>query len=1011
MARIQNSNTETTGAEDPRSSEEAPTMVQALPQTNPGYIRGALQAFTKKVLLFVRQSSMQQVHKHRSSVDVQLRQIEHFNVPEDRIVRVMALGESGAGEQEREQFERMLTLLESKEIGVVAVARHDRIGRNDRDHARFIEVMAEHGVRLMVDGHVFDPSSPEDKMILGIYGQFAEYENKLRTRWMRLTALASAKRLSFRVPLPAPFLWASPDDPTYVERMHAEGLSDWLSDLPQEPVTGRAYSKLEGKRFFPLPAPDREAVTAAELMLRWTLETGSIVGAAEKTMTDPAWPTGREGRFPSLTAQRWIANETVVHWPSIEQGVLKTWMHSPALQGTYSYRASSLAKKAPPDERHDMYIVVPNAFRGLLSEEDARRLQQLTRAATSVRKSINRREHVIPLMYCGHVYADESVCGARLFPSHSHVTSRGYLSDVCPIAGHISTVHGFVDDIVLDTVAEVLSRDALALQMDRERLEADSRNDERRDVEAQAARTRERRDGAAKLALEAHLSGQHDRCEVYNNMMANFSAELKKLEQSLRKLSADGDTVRALTRADIDDILSLGTNLPALIARVRRHPALGRRLLRELGVTVYQHSPGKYAHHLEVRFPSGARAERWAFALPVPSTQATRVFCFVQLQHAVTPSDIVSSLRELLPQARLKGWGERRVLGASLMHEHNEPESSRPGTHRSLRQLAKEVGVSQSCVLKQALAGTLGPAQRGNGPGADSLLLAPTENELHTAFPEYARRWAAEKRAWPLDDTIRLADAARLTWQPAAALVERANTRDGRCGTVTDKSRRSYVRLSRVRVDEIDAAVERAFAEAPTFSTLDPEHWCIVDSNTTNLAYWPLIADIAPRVSLPNSSTGTREFAWIGPSVLTEAVGRDMKRAVDESPHHWLAVADFYPAELVLATLNRRLGYPTAGPWFCNLKAAECAIPQIYALNYVKPGLRTVRYVHAPAHIMTATDPDVVRAWLVPGWKPKPNFERRARKLMRERAVRLRDEAKSRDASAVSTGRRGASAR
>ena len=96
MGRRPNSNTDTRGAVHSSSSEMAPTTVQALPQTNPGYIRGALQAFTKKVLLFVRQSSMQQVHKHRSSVDVQLRQIEHFNVTEDRIIRVMALGEKPA---------------------------------------------------------------------------------------------------------------------------------------------------------------------------------------------------------------------------------------------------------------------------------------------------------------------------------------------------------------------------------------------------------------------------------------------------------------------------------------------------------------------------------------------------------------------------------------------------------------------------------------------------------------------------------------------------------------------------------------------------------------------------------------------------------------------------------------------------------------------------------------------------------------------------------------------------
>lgn len=985
--------------------------IQALAAPNPGYFDRAIRAFARKVLLFVRQSSRRQVTAHKHSVDVQLKQLRHFDVPADRVVTILALGESGAADRERRQFEDMLARIESGEIGAVVVARHDRIGRNEADNVRFLDTLARHGAVLMVDGHVFDPASPEDKMILRIYGTFAEYENQLRARWMRLTALAAAKRLAFRVRLPSPLVWASPDDPAYVERLHGAGLGDWLEGLPREPVAGRVFTLAEGRRYFPLPFPDRVAVGAADLLVRWVAASDTVGDAVARTFVDPAWPSDHRGEFPVVRARRYVADEAAVEWVPIDREAVAKWVLRPALNGTYHYRSLALARALAPEHRHEVEVEISGAFRAFV---EPALVPQLTRVVTSgVQHRPQRAEshHALPDVYCDHPVRGGGVCGARLHPCRAPGDRvKRYAGDLCAVRGHSSAVSPAIEGVVFDTLVEALSGARLDAHLTQGRLAAATAAATRRDAEAKARRARTRIESAAEEVLTAKEAGNTVAATHWRGKQSQYALELQAAEATLRRLAADAEAERVATARETDLIRGLATDLPALVRELAPEPALARQFLRAIGVTVHAHSPGKYAIRVTVQFPTGHCAQRWLFTQPLAATQATRTYAAARLAAGHRARDVAADLNRLLPSDVAPPWTARRVRGAVFYLEHApgetasgetaSGESPRSGAHVSPGVVAARVKVDVAEVLAAALAGALGPAWAGDAirdaaatrdavdPVGAALQLAPTDAELHAAFPEYARRESADARGWDPDDTVRLADAARLTWQPSANVSERARATGRRAprgsGLARDFAGRVYVRLSEVRSARIDAAVAEAFRVAPALAALDPAHWALVGGEGAMPGRERRrLLPFAPTLTLPTARPGnSRTYAWFGPEVQARAARASLEDAIAASPYGHLPADEFHQAYHALSHFGRRFGYPSRPQVQHRFRDPRLGIPIVEALGLVQGGLHLVRYVHVPPAVWDAREVATVKRWLT-GRTGRRKLERRYRRVLR----------------------------
>jgi DNA invertase Pin-like site-specific DNA recombinase len=299
-----------------------------------------MDQISKGVAGFFRQSSMLQARENLGSQSVQedsLRWLKPFGVREEDVKVVLAYGESGRPGVVREKFRELERMIERDQVGLVVLARHDRLGRSEADATRVFNVMAERGTLMMVDGRIYDPADEGDAFILKIYAQFAEYENRARVRWMMMSRFAKAQRLSERIKLPSGLIWASPEDPEYVGRLHAAGLIHWLDDLDRH----RAVSHRNGQRYYILPYPDADVSRSVELRLRWILEMRSLSGVLYRIRDDPEWP--RPGKVPMLpTHFRFDPHVTPV-WKLVRRAYLHQWFLLPALYGTYAFSAPALA--------------------------------------------------------------------------------------------------------------------------------------------------------------------------------------------------------------------------------------------------------------------------------------------------------------------------------------------------------------------------------------------------------------------------------------------------------------------------------------------------------------------------------------------------------------------------------------------------------------------------------------------------------------------------------------------
>jgi DNA invertase Pin-like site-specific DNA recombinase len=308
-----------------------------------------VRAIARGVVGFYRQSSLMQARFNvgsQAAQEDQVRHLEPFGVGPEGVHVVLAYGESGRSGVVRRKFRELMRLVRGGKVGLILLARHDRVGRNTKDSRALYDLLVEHQVLLMVDGRIYDPADEGDAFILNMYAAFAEYENRARARWIMLSRLAKARRLEARIPLPTGLVWASLDDPVYVQRMMKAELGAWV-DAAREPGRHLAKSIVGDQTCYVLPFPDRDVARSIELRLQWLLEEGSMPGLLDRILHDPAWP--HPGKMPVMRRNQRFDPEITPSWEhEATLTRLYDWFRSPALYGVYSYTARGLLPKAAP---------------------------------------------------------------------------------------------------------------------------------------------------------------------------------------------------------------------------------------------------------------------------------------------------------------------------------------------------------------------------------------------------------------------------------------------------------------------------------------------------------------------------------------------------------------------------------------------------------------------------------------------------------------------------------------
>lgn len=144
----------------------------------------------KLAIVYVRQSSPQQVLENRESTARQYALADYARLlgwPAERVIVIDEdQGQSGARAENRSGYQRLLAEVTLDHVGIVLGLEMSRLARSNKDWHHLLELCAIFGALLGDQDGVYDPSDPNDRMLLGLKGTMSEVElHTMRNRLIR----------------------------------------------------------------------------------------------------------------------------------------------------------------------------------------------------------------------------------------------------------------------------------------------------------------------------------------------------------------------------------------------------------------------------------------------------------------------------------------------------------------------------------------------------------------------------------------------------------------------------------------------------------------------------------------------------------------------------------------------------------------------------------------------------------------------------------------------------------
>jgi DNA invertase Pin-like site-specific DNA recombinase len=167
------------------------TRADATPQTRQVESPKISDAHRAKLaVVYVRQSTPQQVIENRESLARQYALADHacsLGWPTERVLVIDEdLGLSGRTADMRLGFQRLLAEVSMDHVGLVLGLEMSRLSRSCKDWHQLLELCGLFGALLADQDGVYDPSDPNDRLLLGLKGQISELElPSIRSRLVR----------------------------------------------------------------------------------------------------------------------------------------------------------------------------------------------------------------------------------------------------------------------------------------------------------------------------------------------------------------------------------------------------------------------------------------------------------------------------------------------------------------------------------------------------------------------------------------------------------------------------------------------------------------------------------------------------------------------------------------------------------------------------------------------------------------------------------------------------------
>ena len=551
--------------------------------------------------LYVRQSTLRQVHENRESTARQYdlkRRAQGLGWATDQIIVIDEdLGLSGATTINRNGFQHLVAEVGLGRVGVVMGLEVSRLARNSTDWHRLLEICALADTLILDEDGIYDPNHFNDRLLLGLKGTMSEAElHSLRARLIG-GQLNKARR----------------------------------GELRMKPPIGFAYDS-SGRVVFD---PDQQVQRAVRLLFETFRRTGSAMRVVHHFKTEGLlWPR----RITSGVHARELLFGPLEH--SRVLGIL----HNPRYTGAFVYGRTRQRKVAIGGQlryrrlkREEWSVFLPNMYPGYISWEEfeSNKVKLLANAngyGEDRRKSPPREGAAVlqGLVICG-------VCGLRMtvryhtdhgHPIPDYVCQRRGIQNAEPLCQRLPGAH--IDQAVTELVLKAVNPASLevALEVFEELRARQAEVDRLR--RAQVERAREE----AELAQRQYLLARPENRLVVDNLERQWNEKLTSLAQAEEEYSRMSKSQpSALTDSDRNRIHALASDLPRVWNDPRTPARDRKRMLRLLieDVTLVKNQNIQ----IHIRWKAGATTSMER-PLPLSAPDLVR-----------TPADIVELVRVL----------------------------------------------------------------------------------------------------------------------------------------------------------------------------------------------------------------------------------------------------------------------------------------------------------------------------------------------------------------------------
>ena len=151
----------------------------------------------RKAVVYIRQSSMQQVRHNQESQRLQYALVDRAKTFGFRRVEVIDcdLGVSAAsGGQERKGFKQLLASIAMGNVGIIFSRELSRLSRTDKDWCHLMEVCQVFNTLIADADQIYDLNLLDDQLVLGIKGTLSVVELKVLKQRLLQGMLEKAKR-------------------------------------------------------------------------------------------------------------------------------------------------------------------------------------------------------------------------------------------------------------------------------------------------------------------------------------------------------------------------------------------------------------------------------------------------------------------------------------------------------------------------------------------------------------------------------------------------------------------------------------------------------------------------------------------------------------------------------------------------------------------------------------------------------------------------------------------------